>query len=158
MEWLALFLVADAVENAAGIDPGLAQLVSGLGISGILAWYLFHHTKYALPEMLRAFAAEQKEAREAHERAQERMREAFDRALARVQEVLERVQEAANRARMQDIEAHAREMAETRGMINTLIQSLRVAVHDMRGTGQQVINAAALAVETQKQKNGGQGG
>jgi hypothetical protein len=103
-------------EGAANmLDPSLGNLMSNLGIIGVLVWHLWYHTTKGYPQMLQAFSVENAKMRDTFEGAMRADRELF-----------------------------REEQRETRAMFLQSVTAMRTAVHDVKDTAQAVITNDAV--------------
>lgn len=124
--------------QSTGFDPAVVQLVSNLGIVGVLVWYLWYHTTHSYPKMIEKVDGIVNKINDAFLKDQREMRSTFSE-----EQRAQRVHDSQQRE--QQREFYLRENGELRAMLIQTLQSMRTAVHDVRDTAQAALIPAAAA-------------
>lgn len=111
---LALPVAGQLAEGPLSLDPGLSNLISNIGVVGVLIWYLWYHTSKSYPQMVERFSNEAERMRDSYEKSLDSMRIFY-----------------------------TSENTELRKMLIETFASMRTAVHDVKDTAQTSINKVA---------------
>jgi hypothetical protein len=138
------FLLSQTVS----VDPGILSVVSLVANGGtvtVLVWYVVYDVRVRTPNMVAAFAAEQKSTREAFAAAQSEFskEQAATRAAFLNEQSATRMTFAAQHEAT--VQRHDRDVAEWRKMLFDNMAAMRSAVHDVKDTAQAVLNSKALS-------------
>lgn len=136
------------------LDPGLGNLISNVGVLGVLVWYLWYHTRHSQPKMIDKFTAEQTEQRKLFATEQAEQRKLFTEEQAKTRQlvldmldkidnkhnlILDKVLTAFREEQTASRLYHQQEAAELRKALIENSSQMRVAVHDLKNTAEQAI-------------------